>query len=253
VAQEDQGLGSNQPKLAEFLLVLRDTLLKEPLLYLYDNQPLLKAVNGWIGEGGKATLMGAPDADILAAAIKILRKRIAAGTATFLIVKVHRGEPANEGADILVDKAISDPKVGKEWCQRTHRALFTCKKLCREAGKVTYEDCHSKFDNSVKDAIRRGAAENEVQKHEERLTGAWRQMSTLRQLYEKCCKGDDIEDCTHKQRYEASYQSMVKVLQQNTWIDDRKFLKSCVRARAEQDNINHPAYGLDGKLHVTAK
>jgi len=36
---------------------------------------------------------------------------------------------------------------------------------------------------------------------------------------------------------------MVKVLQQNTWIDDRKFLKSCVRAWAEQGNINHPAYG----------
>jgi len=36
---------------------------------------------------------------------------------------------------------------------------------------------------------------------------------------------------------------MVKVLQQNTWIDDRFFLKSCLRARAEQDNINHPAYG----------
>jgi len=36
---------------------------------------------------------------------------------------------------------------------------------------------------------------------------------------------------------------MVKVLQQNTWIDDRKFLESCVRARAEQGNINHPAYG----------
>jgi len=35
---------------------------------------------------------------------------------------------------------------------------------------------------------------------------------------------------------------MVKVLQQNTWIDDRKFLKSCVRARKEQGNINHPAH-----------
>jgi len=56
-------------------------------------------------------------------------------------------------------------------------------------------------------------------------------------------QGNDIEDCTHKQRYEESYQSMVKVLQQNTWIDDRKFLKSCARARADQGNINHPAYG----------
>ena len=90
------------------------------------HQSLLKKVNRWIDEGGKATLVGAPEADILAAAIEILRKRIAAGTATFLVkVKAHRGEPANEGADILADKAISDPKVGKEWCQRTNRAVFT--------------------------------------------------------------------------------------------------------------------------------
>jgi len=106
--------------------VLRDTLIEEPLLYLCDNQSLLKAVNRWIGEGGRAALVGAPDADILAAAIEILRQRIAAGTATFLVkVKAHRGEPANEGADILADKANSDPKVGKEWCQRTNRAVFT--------------------------------------------------------------------------------------------------------------------------------
>ena len=36
---------------------------------------------------------------------------------------------------------------------------------------------------------------------------------------------------------------MVNVLHQNTWIDDRKFLQSCVRARAEQDNDDHLAYG----------
>jgi len=59
----------------------------------------------------------------------------------------------------------------------------------------------------VRDAIRRGAAENEVQKHEEKLTGAWRQMSALRRRYKKWFKGDGKEDCTHKQRYEASYQS----------------------------------------------
>jgi len=128
--------------------------------------------------------VGAPDADILAAAIEILRKKIAAGTATFLVqVKAHRGEPANERADILADKAISDPKVGKEWCQRTNRAVFTWEKPCREAGKVTYHDRHSTFNDGVRDAIRRGAAENEVQNHEEKLTGAWRQMSTLRRRY----------------------------------------------------------------------
>jgi len=130
-------------------------------------------------------LVGAPDADILTAAIEILRNRIAAGTATFLVkVKAHRGGPANERADILADKAISYPKVGKEWCQRANRAVFTWKKPCREAGKETYQDCHSTFNNSVGGAIRRGAAENEVQKHEEKLTGAWRQMSKLRRRYE---------------------------------------------------------------------
>jgi len=112
---------------------------------------------------------------------------------------------------ILADKAISDPKVGKEWCQRTNRAVFTWRIPCCEAGKVTYQDRHSRFNNNVRDAIRRGAAENEVQKYEEKLTGVWRQMSTLRRRYEKWCKGDDIEDCTHKQRYEASYQSKISV------------------------------------------
>ena len=58
---------------------LCDMLIEEPLLYLCDNQSLMKAVTRWIGEGGKATLVGAPEADILAAAIEILRKRIAAG------------------------------------------------------------------------------------------------------------------------------------------------------------------------------
>jgi len=181
VGREEEGSSSNWPELAAFFLALRNTLIEEPLLYLCDNQSLLKAVTRWIGEGGKATLVGAPDADILAAAIKILRKRIAAGTATFLVkVKAHRGEPANEGADILADKAILDPKVGKEWCQRTNQAVFTWRKPCLEAGKVTYEERHLTFNNIVRDAIPRGAAENEVQKHEEKLTGAWRQMSTLR-------------------------------------------------------------------------
>jgi len=111
----------------------------------------------------------------------------------------------NEGANILADKAISDFKVDKEWCQRTNRAVFTWENPCCEAGKVTYQDLD--INNSLRDAIRKGTAENEVQKHEKRLTGACRQMSTLRRRYEKWCEGDDIQNCTHKQRFEASYQS----------------------------------------------
>ena len=57
--QQCKVLISNQPELATFLLVLCYTLIEEPLLYLCDNQSLLKTVNRWIGEGGKATLVGA--------------------------------------------------------------------------------------------------------------------------------------------------------------------------------------------------
>jgi len=85
VGREEEGSSSNWPELAGFFLALRHTLIEEPLLYLCDNQSLLKAVTRWISEGGKATLVGAPYADVLAATIKILRKRIAEGTATFLV------------------------------------------------------------------------------------------------------------------------------------------------------------------------
>jgi len=167
--KEEEGSSSTRRELTAFFLALRDTLIEEQLLYLYDNQSLLKAVKRWIGEGGKATLVGAPDADILAAAIEILRKRNAAGTATFLVkVKAHRGDLANQVADILADKAMSDPKVGKEWCQRTNRSVFTWKKPCYEAEKVTHQDRHSTFDNSMRNAMRRGAAENKVQKNMKR-------------------------------------------------------------------------------------
>jgi len=74
---------------------MRHPLIPKPMLYLCDNQALLKAVKRWAGEAGKATLVGVPDADILLEAIKELRKRTTAGAATFLVkVKAHREEAA---------------------------------------------------------------------------------------------------------------------------------------------------------------
>jgi len=74
---------------------------------LFARQPrTVKAVKRWVGEGGKVTLVGWPDADTLREAIEELRKRTTAGAATFLVkVNAHRGEPAEE-ADMQVDKAI---------------------------------------------------------------------------------------------------------------------------------------------------
>jgi len=65
------------------------------MLYLCDNQVLLKAVKRWVAERRKATLAGVPNAGIVLGAIKELRKRAIAGAATFL-VKVHSRELANE-------------------------------------------------------------------------------------------------------------------------------------------------------------
>jgi len=95
------------------------------MLYLCNNQALLKVVTRWVSEGRKATLVGALDADILLKAIEELRQRTTAGAATFLVmVKAHRGESANEEADIQADKAISGKDVPTEWHDRTNRAVF---------------------------------------------------------------------------------------------------------------------------------
>jgi len=50
VGREEEGSSSNRPELAVFVLALRDTLIEGLLLYLCDNQSLLKAFNRWIGE-----------------------------------------------------------------------------------------------------------------------------------------------------------------------------------------------------------
>jgi len=42
---------SNRPELAAFILALRGTPVTKPMLYLCDNQALLKAVKKWVGEG----------------------------------------------------------------------------------------------------------------------------------------------------------------------------------------------------------
>jgi len=61
-------------------------------------------------------------------AIEELHKRTTAGAVTFLVkmdLNAHRGEPANEEADIQADKAISGKDVLTEWHDKTNRAVFT--------------------------------------------------------------------------------------------------------------------------------
>jgi len=150
VGREEEGSSSNRPEPAAFVLALRGTPMTKHMLYLCDDQALLKAVKRWVGEGGKATLVGAPDADILIEAIEELRKRTTSRAATFLVkVKAHRGEPANEEADIQADKAISDKDVPRELHDRTNRAVFTWQEPRRKGGTVSYEDRKSTWNSGV--------------------------------------------------------------------------------------------------------
>jgi hypothetical protein len=74
MGREEEGSSSNRPELAAFVLALRGTSVTTPMLYLCDNHALLKAAKRWVGEGEKATLVGALDADILLEAIEELRR-----------------------------------------------------------------------------------------------------------------------------------------------------------------------------------
>ena len=55
VGRREEGSSSNCLELAAFVLALRSTPVTSPMLYLCDNQVLLKPVKIWVGEGGKAT------------------------------------------------------------------------------------------------------------------------------------------------------------------------------------------------------
>jgi len=69
MGHKEEGSSSNRPELVVFVLALRSTPVTNPMFYLCDNQALLKAVKRWVGKGGKATLVAAPDADVLLKAI----------------------------------------------------------------------------------------------------------------------------------------------------------------------------------------
>jgi len=55
VGREEKESSSNCPKLAAFVLSLRGTPVTTPMLYVCDNQALLKVVKRRVGEDGKVT------------------------------------------------------------------------------------------------------------------------------------------------------------------------------------------------------
>jgi len=91
VGPEVERSSSNGLELVAFVFVLlRRNTPVTPMLYVFDNQELLKAVERLIGEGGEATSVRAPDADTLRDTIKKLRQRTTVRVVMFLVkVKAH--------------------------------------------------------------------------------------------------------------------------------------------------------------------
>jgi len=84
----------------------------------------------------------------------------------------------------------------------------------------------STWNSGVQKAIRRGSAEEEVRKHRDRVTGAWKQISKQRR------------------RVDVNYNpSMVTALQHVTWMDEDCFKKTCIREQKKRGDIHQPFYG----------
>ena len=64
VGREDEGTSSNRPELvAALVLALSATKTTNDMIYLCDNQALLKVVQKWTGNGPRQTMENAADAD----------------------------------------------------------------------------------------------------------------------------------------------------------------------------------------------
>ena len=156
VGREEEGTSSNRPELGGVVLALRQAELSDDVLILCDNEAVMKAVKKWVGQGGRATLADAPDADILREILELLRMRIEAGRATFFVkVKSHRGEPLNERADTLAEKGRARPEDEKRWNERTDRMTFT---VTQQGNSKT-----SVWTDSVRNAFRKQAGQSKTQ------------------------------------------------------------------------------------------
>jgi hypothetical protein len=145
------------------VLALQSAALSEDVLLLCDNAAVLCAIKKWVGQGGKATLATAPDADILGEIVGLLTQRVRAGRATFLIkVKSHQGEPITARADTLAEEGREISDDNKRWDDRTDRMTFTVQKRNTTA--------RSAWTNSVSNAFRTQAGWAKLQ--EVRATAA---------------------------------------------------------------------------------
>ena len=123
VGREQEGTSSNRPELAALEAALRQVDETEDILYLCDNESVLTEVNGWIGEGGKATLATAPNADIMREVLCSLRMRITAGRMVFKKAGEHGGKKSvrTHGVRNMIRCQVSEAVLNRVWAKAAER------------------------------------------------------------------------------------------------------------------------------------
>ena len=95
------------------------------LLYLTDRETSLQAIHKWIKVGAKLNLSKSPDADVLKAIVLKLQRRVEVGATTLMIkVKVHRGDPMNEEADIRTELVRLKEYKETIWNDSSDRTVY---------------------------------------------------------------------------------------------------------------------------------
>jgi hypothetical protein len=167
----------------------------EDVLLLCDNEAVLRVIQKWVGQGGKATLATAP---ILREIVCLLTQRVRAGRATFLLKVMASGEPINERADTLAEEGREISDDNKRWDVRTDRMTFEVQK-----GNTTVR---SVWTNSVCNVFRKQAGRAKLQevrataaKHwTEHQTGVVLPQLTLDAVIEGRIRG--VKECEFQER-----------------------------------------------------
>jgi ribonuclease HI len=104
IGREEEGTSSGRAEIGVYAAILRRTPDHEDLVTATDSEVLCRVVVRWVGQEGKSSLANTTDVDILEYILTKLAVRITAKSRTFLVkVKVHRGDPLNEGVDDLAE------------------------------------------------------------------------------------------------------------------------------------------------------
>jgi hypothetical protein len=161
VGREEEGVSSLRPE-----RTLQATSTGTDLLYLCDSETTLTKVSRWIGRGPRTTLAGDANADIMKTIIECLRARVIRGARTFMVkIKAHRGEPLNEEADTVAERARQMPEDNRQWTTRTPRLLY--ERTDKGVKRV------STWSKAVRTAMLQGGAEFQRQRVLTKAAGNW--------------------------------------------------------------------------------